>query len=159
MKSMYIMGFGLGLAVLTGCANQASLKPDLFSRQAEFAADRERETVVIEDQDYESVCAHVTAVLMDMDCKLQEVNSQLGVISATSASPRIEIAQTRLTSSGYLWRSCAGHSVTVSVAEQSSDEIAVRSSFYPAKPAAAETFRTLLRKSIALQVDQEKGHE
>ncbi len=157
MKSVYIMGLGLGLAVLTGCASQVAIMPDLFSRQAEFAADRERETVVIEGQDYESACAHVTAVLMDMDCNLQEVNSQLGIISATSVYRWIP--PTGFTSSGYIWSSCAGHSVTVSVAEQSSDEIAVRSSFYPAKPAADETFRTLLRKSIALQANPEKGHE
>lgn len=144
-----------GLLLLTGCVGYQTPQADFFARQAEFAADRERETVIIEQLDYEEACAHVTGVLMDMDCQLLEINSELGVISATPNYPWLSSPTAIYHHVPY--RSCSGHRVTVSVLQRPDGAIAVRSSFNPQVPAANETFRTLLRKSISLQITKEAG--
>lgn len=135
-----------GLALLTGCVNTPRATTDYFARQAEFAADRERETLVIEQLDYEEACAQVTAVLMDMDCNLVEINSELGVISARPTFRPMQWSRGALIPP----RSCSGHQVTVSVVQRPHGAIAIRSSFTPPATSADETFRQLLRTSISL---------
>jgi hypothetical protein len=147
----------LALVLLTGCASTSGIAPDFFSGQAEFAADRERETILISSLDYESACAHVTEVLMDLDCGLQEINSQLGLISAHASSRWVPVA--RMAEPTRIWHSCAGHRITVRIKGRSAGDIAIRASFYPANAAADETFRALLRKSISLEAVEEESHE
>jgi hypothetical protein len=147
----------LALVLLPGCASTSGIAPDFFSDQAKFAADRERETILISSLDYESACAHVTEVLMDLDCGLQEINSQLGLISAHASSRWVPVAG--MAEPAGIGRSCAGNRVTVSIAERSAGDIAIRISFYPPDAAADETFRALLRKSISLEAVEEKSHE
>lgn len=137
------MRFIYVLILLTGCAGQSPVAPDFFDRRTEFAADRERETIDIGTLEYDSACVHVTEVLMDMNCELQEVNTELGLISTRPISGRF---------GGTRKLTCARHQVTVSVVQQSGGDIAVRASFHPPNMTADRTFQTLLRRSISQQV-------
>lgn len=136
------------LLVLAACAGQPA-STDFFETQANIAAQRERETVVVDAMAYQDACAHVTAVLMDLDCSLQEINSELGVVSGYSISRWVP--QRGFTVKPYLWQSCAGHRVTVTVTQRPRGDLAIRASFTPGEPAAEQTFKTLLRKSLALE--------
>jgi len=138
-----------GLLLLTGCASYQPPKTDFFARQAEFAADRERETVIIRDLDQQEACAHVVQVLMDMDCKIGEVNSELGLLTALPPHP--VSSQTIKLPRFYNNLATCGHQVTVSVSGRGDGDVAVRSSFNPPADQADEAFRTLLRKSVSLQ--------
>lgn len=138
------------LAMLTACAGQpAQVNP--FDAQADFAAQRELETTVIENMDGEVACVHVTEVLMDLDCELKEINSALGLVSGISATRLI--APQRMLPMGTYWRSCGGSNVTVAVKERD-ENVVIRASFEPAKPEADQAFKTLLRRSIAEQPEK-----
>lgn len=139
------------LILLTACTTQpASNNP--FDARADFAAQRELETVVIEDMDQKTACAHVTEVLMDLECILTEINSELGVISA-STSTRFRPPEGLWAAPTY-WRACGGNSVTVAVTERSDKRVAVRATFDRANPNADQAFRTLLRRSIAQETEK-----
>ena len=75
---------------------------------------------------FETACAHVTSVLMDLDCDLGEINSSLGVISA---QPSAAWASNRAGGLPLIDRySCADHRVTVTVVERANGALAVRAS-------------------------------
>lgn len=139
------------LVLLTACTTQpASNNP--FDAQVDFAAQREAETVVIEDMDRETACAHVTEVLMDLECVLTEINSDLGLIAAETRARLVPadsvwVGPTR-------WNACAGNNVTVSVTESKQDRVFVRATFDRANPDADWAFKALLRRSIAQQAEK-----
>ena len=142
-----------GLLCLAACASHPAGPPDFFARQADFAADRSRQTTVVESGSSEEACAQVVAVLMDLDCSLVEVDHRLGLVSARSNAhilPPVTHA-----APGPNRRSCLGREVTVSVLPKNRKQFAVRAAFSLADSRADETFRTLLRKSLALSVQQE----
>jgi hypothetical protein len=142
-----------GLLCLVACASHPGGPPDFFAMQTDFAADRSRQTTVVESASSEEACAQVIAVLMDLDCSLVEIDHQLGLVSARSNAhllpPVIHAAP------GPDRRSCLGREVTVSVVPQGRKQFAIRAAFSLADSRADETFRTLLRKSLALSVQQE----
>lgn len=137
------------LALLTACAGQPS-NPNPFAAQADFAAQRELETLVVEDMPQDVACAHVTEVLMDLECHIMEVNSELGVISAGSTYRWVHSGD--FLGTRRFWRACGGSKVTVSVRERGED-VAIRATFEPPKPEANQAFRTLLRRSINEQAE------
>jgi hypothetical protein len=137
------------LALLTACAGQQS-NPNPFAAQADFAAQRELETLVVEDMSRDVACAHVTEVLMDLECHIIEVNSELGVISADRSFRWVHSGD--FLGSRRIWQACGGSNVTVSVRERD-DDIAIRATFEPPKPEANQAFRTLLRRSINEQAE------
>jgi len=141
-----------GLILLTACAGQP-IPTDFFASQADFPARRQVETMVIDVADHEQACAHVTAVLMDLDCELAQINSRLGVISG---QPSVRTAQPQLPPFlTYGERSCGGRRVTVTVTERRNQRQVVRASFSPASPDADRAFRTLLRRSIEAQPEEQ----
>ena len=95
----------------------------------------------------------VVAVLMDLNCSLVEVDHRLGLVSARSNAQLLPPVTHGL--GGHSRRSCLGHEVTVSVLPRDREQFAIRASFSMADSRADETFRTLLRKSLALTVQQE----
>ena len=124
------------LVILTACTTQpASNNP--FDAQADFAAQRQAETVVIED--------------MDLECVLTEINSDLGVIAAKTRW-RFMPAESVWAVPTY-WRACGGNNVTVSITERKDDRVAVRATFDRDNPQADQAFRTLLRRSIAQETE------
>lgn len=135
---------------LGACSSQPTLLPDYFAAEQGSSAARARETTLIESDSLEEACAQVVAVLMDMDCRFQEVDSELGVVSAYSAVHEVlhNVHRAPLLPDK---RSCAGVRVTVSVNEAGPGRVAVRATFRPKDARADETFRTLLRKSVSLQ--------
>jgi hypothetical protein len=135
------------LTLFVGCATQpGTVSP--FDAQDEFAAQRERETTVLPvAMDRQTACAHVTEVLMDLDCVLTEVNSELGVIAAR---PEMRMLPSEsMFGSPKRWRACAGKQVTVTVSDQGPDRLRVRATFAPPSPESDQAFETLLRRSIA----------
>jgi hypothetical protein len=132
---------------MAACVTQPEGPPDFFRGQAEFDGARARQTTVVDAISVGEACAQVIAVLMDFDCSVQVVNSELGVVSARAGVTTVPPA-------GYPApvpdrHSCAGHRVTVSVAPWQEGQVAVRASFSPPSPRADETFRSLLRKSVS----------
>lgn len=137
--------------LLTACTMQ-QVNNNPFDAQVDFAAQRQLETIVLEDMDQETACAHVTEVLMDLECILTEINSELGVISA-STSLRYRPPESIWASPTY-WRACGGNNVTVSVTERSDSRVAVRATFNRANPDADWAFKALLRRSIAQDTEK-----
>ncbi len=135
------------LALLTACAGQPS-DSNPFNAQADFAAQRQKETILIEDMDRETACVHVTEVLMDLECVMSDINADLGIVSGNSSFRWVHSGEFLV--SRRIWLACGGSSVTVSVRERD-DDVAIRASFQPPKPEADQAFRTLLRSSIAQQ--------
>jgi|GEM_PF-4151264 len=140
-----------GLVLLTACTSQPVVT-NPFAKLADVAAQRQLETTILRDMDAESACVHVTGVLMDLECSISELNSDLGLVSATSTLRVIEpvnfIAASR-------WRqTCLGNAITVSVKETSGDSVAVRATFDHPDPDAEQTFRTLLRRSVTRQMEE-----
>ena len=136
------------LLLLAGCAGAPPGPPDFFAWQDQFAADRARQTTLVDLQDTGEACAQVVAVLLDLDCSLLEVDHRLGLVSARSnphTIPPVSAAAPALNR-----HSCAGHSVTVSVVPSGRDQLAVRAAFTHGDPRANETFGRLLRKSLTL---------
>ena len=133
---------------LCACGSYPSRGPDYFSEQAEFSAQRARETIVLQNISYEAVMVHVTEALMDLDCTLQESNRLFGVISARGSARMI---QQDTWHAPVLWYGCAGTRVTVTVSPRANRDMAIRASFYPASPEADQAFRTLLRGSVAIK--------
>jgi hypothetical protein len=142
----------LALALLTGCVSQPNTT-NPFDAQADFAAQRELETIVIKDMDGETACTHVTEVLMDLECAFREIDSTLGVISATTLSRMVQLGQADFFSVPIprWWRACGGSNVTVSVKERDDGDVSIRAAFEPSKPEANQAFKTLLRQSINQQ--------
>jgi hypothetical protein len=134
------------LALLTACAGQPEhFNP--FNEREDFAAQRELETIDIDHMDRESACAHVAEVLMDLDCALGDVNSELGLLTGQSKSRWIN-GEGMFAVRRY-WRACGGSNVTVSVDEGDHGNVRIRAAFEPPSPEADRAFRTLLRRSIA----------
>jgi hypothetical protein len=136
------------LVVLAGCAGNPGRPPDFFARQDQFAADRARQTTLVELKDAETACAQVVAVLLDLDCSLVEVDHRVGLVSGRS-NPHL-LPPVSASAPADNRRACAGRSVTVSVVPAGQDRFAVRAAFSPRDPRASETFGRLLRKSLAL---------
>lgn len=136
----------LVLLLLTACAGQPG-GPNPFDAADEFAARRALESIVVDDVDREAACAHVTEVLMDLDCLITEVNSELGLVSARTEM-RTYISGEFFTQ-GHRWDACARHDVTVSVRERGDGRVAIRATFDPSSEEASRAFDTLLRRSIA----------
>jgi hypothetical protein len=141
------------LLFLAGCAGAPPGPPDFFARQDQFAADRARQTTRVDLEDTAEACAQVVAVLLDLHCSLVEVDHRLGLVSARSNPHTIPPVSAAPPAPNR--RSCAGHSVTVSVAPSGRDQLAVRAVFKPGDPRAEETFGRLLRKSVALSTPGE----
>ncbi len=135
------------LLLLVGCASQSTPVPEFFAGQKDFPATREQERHTFSSIDYDTLFAHVTESLLDLDCTLQETNKELGVISARGG---VRTYPNGLNREPLTWRGCAGHRVTVTVVERAADEVEVRASFSPPDPRADQTFKLLLNKSIAL---------
>jgi hypothetical protein len=138
----------LSALVLSGCNSMSRAAPDFFAGQTAFAAAREREVIVFEQLDYDRACAHVTEVLLDLDCQLQEANADLGVF--TGASQLRMINPESFIGMPSFWSSCSGHQVTVTVDKRVDGAVAIRASFAPSNAVVDQTFRTLLRNSVAL---------
>ncbi|HSG91049.1 MAG TPA: hypothetical protein VLA56_17660 [Pseudomonadales bacterium] len=143
---MKTLSSGLLTLVLTGCAGQQAGQ-DPFARQAEFEARRQLETTVLPGMDQATASVHVTEVLMDLDCVLTKVDSELGLLFARSERRLIE-AGGPLTMPRW-WEACGGSDVTVSVNEGEYGTVEVRAAFDPSSPEASHAFRTLLRRSVA----------
>ena len=84
---------------------------------------------------------------MDLDCVIDDVNSNLGVVSAKT--------QYRLLHTGgaftvpQVWQACGGSNVTVAVKERNRGSLSVRATFEPTTPEANQAFKTLLHRSVA----------
>jgi hypothetical protein len=141
---------------MTACTSQPTTL-DFFAARSEFATRRERETVIVYGVDFEDACAHVTAVLMDLDCELVEINSQLGVVSALP-NPR-GVGFARAEKKEFQPDSCALRLVTVTVEERPAGKLAIRASFTHNGYGAERAFETLLRRSIAQQTSASSDHE
>lgn len=139
------------LALLTGCAT-GTTRTSPFDEQATFAAQREAETVVVADMEREVACAHVVEVLMDLDCVINEVNSNLGLVSAKTQYRLLRAEGFFSAPQG--WRACGGSNVTVAVKERDGRDLAVRATFEPTSPEANQAFKTLLRRSVAEQPEK-----
>jgi hypothetical protein len=139
------------LIVLTACAGKP-VTTDFFNSQADFSAKRELETIVVDAANQQQACAHVTAVLMDLGCELQEINSRLGVISA---QPSVRTVHLQFpTYLAHRRQSCGGLRVTATVTGRSNGQQSVRASFIPESPSANQAFGTLLRKSIETEPEE-----
>ena len=145
------------LLCLVACSSHPAKPRDFFAHQTDFAADRSRQTTVVESGSSEQVCAEVVAVLMDLECKLVEIDHGLGLVSARSNAHLIPpVTQVSPETNR---RSCLGREVTVSVAPRERKQFAVRAAFNTADARADETFRALLRKSLVLSVRQEDHND
>lgn len=141
-----------GLVLLTACVGNP-INTDFFDSQASFSAKRALETIVIDAANREQACAHVTAVLMDLNCELQEINSHLGVISA---QPSVRTVHPQFpTYLAYRQQSCGGRRVTATVTERSNGQQVVRASFIPESPSANQAFGTLLQRSIETEPEEQ----
>lgn len=149
-------GILLGALLCVGCAVQGPAPIDYFARQSEFAADRQRETMMLPSASYAEAYIQVAQVLMDLDCTLQASNQVLGVISATG-TVRLLPADNFLATPSW-WQSCAGHRVTVILRDAGSNGVIVRAAFEPPSEDADQAFRTLLRKSSSLVGAMEVQH-
>lgn len=132
--------------LLGGCVGTPDTPMNFFENAEQAAAARERETTLLEGVSREEACAHVTEVLMDLDCTMQEIDSRAGVFSGASSYRYVPPDWFELM--GQRWSTCAGHRVSVSVREQPPGSIAVRATFDPPKPEADAGFRSLLRRSL-----------
>jgi hypothetical protein len=74
---------------LAACGTQPGGPPDFFHGQAQFDAARARQTTVVDVASTGEACAQVIAVLMDLDCSVQAVNSELGLVSARASVHRV----------------------------------------------------------------------
>jgi hypothetical protein len=152
---------------LAACGTQPEGPPDFFHGQAQFDAARARQTTVVDVASTGEACAQVIAVLMDLDCSVQAVNSELGLVSARNSELGLVSARAsvhRVPPAGYQApvadrHSCAGHRVTVSVAPRQEGQVAVRASFTPPSERADQAFRTLLRKSLSHSLAGGSGSE
>ena len=143
--------------LVVACGSQPPAQPNFFVQQDQFAADRERQTTVVDLESTEEACLQVVAVLLDLDCGLVETDHRLGLVSARSGPHLLPPAG--LPDPGPNPRSCAGRQVTVSVSPQGRNQLAVRAAFKPRDTRAEETFRTLLLRSLAFSRKQEPPHE
>jgi hypothetical protein len=141
--------FATCLLGLAACSSQPASLPDYFAARDDFSAARARETTLIRSASTEQACAQVVDVLMDLDCRLQEVDSRLGLVSAYSSAHSIFLSDHGGVAPADQ-RSCAGRRVTVTVIEKKRGEASVRATFRPSDPRADETFRALLRKSLSV---------
>jgi hypothetical protein len=142
---------------LAACGTQPGGPPDFFHGQAQFDAARARQTTVVDVASTGEACAQVIAVLMDLDCSVQAVNSELGLVSARASVHRVPPAGYQAPVADR--HSCAGHRVTVSVAPRQEGQVAVRASFTPPSERADQAFRTLLRKSLSHSLAGGSGSE
>ena len=135
-------------ALLTACAAQPNAN-NPFANPEDFAAQREVEAIVIEDLDRDSACVHVTEVLMDLDCDLVDINSQLGLFAGKTRFRRVQAEG--FFNPATFWRGCGGSNVTVTVKEKNDTDVMIRAAFEPTSPEANQAFDTLLRRSIDQQ--------
>jgi hypothetical protein len=142
LSAIYLLG-------LAACTTQPVPLPDYFAAQDEFSAARARETTLIRSGGTEEACAQVVNVLMDLDCRLQEVDGRMGLVSAYSRAHSVYLPDHDGVAASDQ-RSCAGRRVTVSVIEKEGGQVAVRATFRPKDPRADATFRALLHKSLSL---------